>query len=570
MKRLHILAAALVAAAPAFAQNLNPTIVVTNTYEGSAADIRKPDQVMQVPDSVMKFNLDFDYSVFSTPYRGAYEFHPYLVSMKPRPAVSDESTLFIEAGAGYTLRPQGRFVWKPQVGDNFSVSLHGDLDSYFGDYRFCRLGMRSDEGQRRLDWTGACGMGSDIRGGLGIDAGYAWRGGEAGFGVSWLNQSNRDPLAGEASPMLSYNRLDLEGFARSTQGDAARFTWSGRAGLRFAGDELAAFSPHEQGMGLEAGFGTVLGSGLRLRADAGLEMNMVGTDSRAMGGVAWVAPHLLFAEGLFSVDLGIRADARLRDDALHGTRTAFYESKGQIIYPDVHIRCNILEDQLTLYSDMTGGSRLNTYSSLVDGNHFFRWNYLDQNRIPLDFSTERYRIAFGVRGQVAERFHFDLDGGNARWHNGFLDAVPYNDDSAPCMGYADFDLLFADLSLGWLSGDVSVDSRFSLKHCTMEQTRVFAPSLFSGDIRAMYDWKGRIKGGVTAEFATARKARYDDVTEAALPGYVDLGLEAVLRFNARIALWLRAGNLLNQTIQRHPLYAEDGIFLTGGIRWNIR
>ena len=71
--RQHILATALAAAVTALAhgQNLNPTVEVTNAYEGGASSIVKPAQRMAVPDSVMKFTLDFDYSVFDKPYEGA-------------------------------------------------------------------------------------------------------------------------------------------------------------------------------------------------------------------------------------------------------------------------------------------------------------------------------------------------------------------------------------------------------------------------------------------------------------------------------------------------------------------
>ena len=67
--RQHIATTALAAAvtALAYGQNLNPTVEVTNTYEGGASSIVKPLQQMAVPDSVTTFNLDFDYSVFDNP-----------------------------------------------------------------------------------------------------------------------------------------------------------------------------------------------------------------------------------------------------------------------------------------------------------------------------------------------------------------------------------------------------------------------------------------------------------------------------------------------------------------------
>ena len=77
MKRFFsTISAALLVTVSALAQNLNPVVEVTNTYEGRLSDIHKPDQLLNIPDSVTRFKLDFDYSVFEKPYKGAYEFSP--------------------------------------------------------------------------------------------------------------------------------------------------------------------------------------------------------------------------------------------------------------------------------------------------------------------------------------------------------------------------------------------------------------------------------------------------------------------------------------------------------------
>ena len=70
----------------AHAQELDPTVVVNRTYEGQLVDVNKPSFNMMVPDSVTRFDLDFDYTVFEKPYRGSYEFNPYLLKMQPSSA----------------------------------------------------------------------------------------------------------------------------------------------------------------------------------------------------------------------------------------------------------------------------------------------------------------------------------------------------------------------------------------------------------------------------------------------------------------------------------------------------
>ena len=55
------MAAALSAAVESAAQNLDPTVVVDRAYEGKLMEVHKPYIDMAVPDSVVRFDLDFDY-----------------------------------------------------------------------------------------------------------------------------------------------------------------------------------------------------------------------------------------------------------------------------------------------------------------------------------------------------------------------------------------------------------------------------------------------------------------------------------------------------------------------------
>ena len=95
-----ILAFSAVLTLPSFlgAQNLDPTVEVTREYEGKLMETHKPSMEMAVPDSVMHFALDFDYSVFENPYKGSYDFNPYLLSMRPSSTDRGEKDMYLRAG----------------------------------------------------------------------------------------------------------------------------------------------------------------------------------------------------------------------------------------------------------------------------------------------------------------------------------------------------------------------------------------------------------------------------------------------------------------------------------------
>ena len=112
--------------ATSFAQsNLNPTVEVTNTYQGDPSAVHKPQIGMAIPDSLLRFDMDFGYEVFEKPYQGAYNFKPYMLAMKPEKNAFRGRKLYLRAGAGYSLHPQLDFVFSPEPKGpflSFSVS----------------------------------------------------------------------------------------------------------------------------------------------------------------------------------------------------------------------------------------------------------------------------------------------------------------------------------------------------------------------------------------------------------------------------------------------------------------
>ena len=83
MRKISTALALLALCAPLGAQNINQTVEVTNDYRTRFADFQKQGPSMTVPDSLFRFDYDFDYSVFETPYRGSYEFSPYRIELTP-------------------------------------------------------------------------------------------------------------------------------------------------------------------------------------------------------------------------------------------------------------------------------------------------------------------------------------------------------------------------------------------------------------------------------------------------------------------------------------------------------
>ena len=560
--RQHILATALAAAvtALAYGQNLNPTVEVTNAYQGGASSIAKPAQQMAVPDSVTRFNLDFDYSVFEKPYRGAYEFTPYYVQLKPTPKPSTTEKFYLRAGAGFTLHPELDLVWTPVQKEKYRMSVYATHQSYFGRYHDFALGTPEDgitpvvkSGKKRKGYL------ADTK--AGIDGVFNWDGGLVSLDLGFRNRMANDPYY-----YHKMSGLEAKARVRSLPLDEPHLLYDAAIDYSFLGGDLSSFP--------------------RITKD------YMGDFAGYTGRMA-LTPKYQFNLDRWRFSLGAQVSWLIYSEEFNLWDKDFQHKSG-FIYPDVHVDFHLLDDRLILQTSATGGDRFNTLSGQFFSHPF---SYDAQ----YGHSVERVRAMIGARGNIASRFRYDLQGGYARWTYAPMEGMAMYDISVanlagsdsstlqpaelteilvlrPALWEKGFNLLFVDFDYGWKSESVTVDGKLSYRHTNIADSGAFAPAAFTGFVRPAYNYGERMKGGLDIAWSTGRKATatYADygngrsITNAfRLPGWVDLGLFAEYRFTHRFGFWAKGGNLLNQVVQRTPVHAEAGMYFTGGIVLNF-
>ena len=576
--RQHILATALAAAvtALAYGQNLNPTVEVTNAYEGGASSINKPAEKMAVPDSVTKFNLDFDYSVFEKPYKGAYEFSPYYVQLKPAPKASTTEKFYLRAGAGFTLHPELDLVWTPVQKEKFLVNVYATHHSYFGRY------YRFEKGSTVDGLTPIVPAEEKMKGFLtdskaGFDAAYGWDGGIATVDIGY-----RHRMADNAWHFQKMGGLEASARVRSLPSDEPHFLYDAAVKYHLLGSDLSHTYYEgnyvnrdvlESAFSLDGSFGPVLNADNRVLIDLNLDLARYMHAKTGYTGLLSVTPKYQFNLDNWHFSLGAKVAAIIYSEDFDLWSEA-YQHKSGTIFPDVYVDFHLLDDQLILQASATGGDRFNTFSG-----RFFSTPFTYDGEF--GHGTERIRAMIGARGSIAARFRYDLQGGYARWSHSLLDGffVPQPVSGFPVVHLpAQYDqaynLLFADLDYGWKSEHVTVDGRFSYRHTNITGGMAFAPAAFTGFIRPAYHWGDRFQAGVDVAWSTSRRAVTQGETGAvtatySIPGWVDLGLFAEYRFTHNLGFWAKGGNLLNQVIQRTPLIAEAGMYFTAGIVLNF-
>lgn len=542
MKKILLIPALLLSAA-ATAQNLNPVVEVTNIYAREATGIEKPEQLRALPDSVFKFNLDFDYSVKSTPYKGAYEFNPYLVQLRPSARLSGEHTFYLKAGAGFTVHPELDVVWNPVRKNNFRVNLYASHNSYFGQYR----GIEKQDGMFGNNGY-SLGTGIGSRSKAGADFLAAYKGGKFTALAEYTNVAATDFYYSSKPATLLSHKGEVQ--LRVQNNPGTRFLYN--AGTRVA--YLMGPADKEFHTVTDLSLGFRMGKNNALRIAGGFES--VSFDGETAFKVE-VAPHYTLGTKRFNLDLGVKY-------SYIGKGATAYQFKGGILFPDVHLSFRIA-DAAVLQASVTGGDRMVSYDSLQEDNLYisgFRWNR--------DVIVARFDAMGGIRGSVGGKFSYDIKGGYKWVDNGY--AWSYTLDGSghilPAMAYASpLRTAYVEGRLQWNSENLDVMAFANYEYTvkpnleTELQQNLFVPAPFRGNVHIFYKWGGRIKVGPTVEARSKMKGK-----NGGIPGYVDLGLYAEYSLGRKLGFWIQGGNLLNQTIQRIPFYAEGGIYGTAGVK----
>ena len=590
MRKIYLVSAAmLMTAAVSFGQNFNPTVEVTNTYQGNASEVHKPLLGMNVPDSLLRFDLDFDYEVFEKPYQGAYSFKPYMLNMRPAKDAWRGRQLYLKAGPGYTLHPQFEFVYSPEQSGPFQMSVYASHKSYFGNYHEIAPQMKED-GVYRLKKSGGKFGGYDALTSAGFDGRYNWDRTILSFGIGYYGLAAKDSVMSR-----SYNAFDFNARVRSNNDSESYFLYDIGLRGRVANDGLdyKSFSfpdgvtvdkQNENWVLLDGLVGPVVNNSRSILV--GFEAESASYSRFYDGNIGRVAliPSYRFKSGRWNLNLGVKLEFMFRNDADTLSFGKMSGGKGQIVYPDAHISF-AAGGNVALYADATGGSRLNTYSSQISENHHLNPSFLVAPVYELitplvDNTVEKVNARIGVRGSAASSFQFDVNGGVGLYGNALMESGLFTagGDLVPALAYSDYNLIYANALVGLRTGRVKIDADFRYRGVSFPDNDAlnlgFTLPKYSGGVRASYDISSRLYAGINVEAASWRDGKCasvasEDILDVRVPGYVDLGVNCGYKFNRKWTLWLESGNLLCQTIQRTPFYAEKGPWVTAGISLNL-
>ncbi len=679
---------------PAFADD-DPSAAPTHTY----ADDLSPAMVDADADGLSPATADADSDDLSPATADAdsddlaqQTAAQVVTAAQPEEYVEKAKTLYLRAGAGYSLHPVVDFIYTPRFNSKtFGMSVYGTHRSYFGKYReiSAQGGGTGIGGTGTGDGTGGTsggngstsGTGTSGTGTGGINAGNAgspttlgwndndkysghdsystagilgrtdWDTGFFTFDVSYIGYANKDASLhrnfdmGQAKLRIASRKEEWKYFfydisaaylfgtdyVRSNENVQNTIPYSdGRSHLQ------------EQDFSFATSLGPVFSPYSKLLFDINFDLSRYNSYFDSYSGRFSIAPKYLFRRNRWFLNLGLKISIPLHDDSTGWASDAvtqnyspvkMHKRNGQTFYPDVEIGFDLVRNYLNLYIKATGGTELNRYSSMVAQNHFlslnYAWNYAGMEL--MNTTVENVNARFGLQGNIASRFSYNLYGGYARYHSLPLDAVldlsghdsPDNlswesSGLASAVAYAKCNVYYATLDLGWHSTDLTIDGYLSYMKTNLNKSEVagFEPARVKGGFNITYNWRKRIYIGLTGEGVSSRRGRFAVMTNIAddgsadgsssgaglgaddgssagagsgsdngstapatykltaggkcrLPGWFDLGISAEYRFNNVFSFWLYGSNLLGYTIQTAPLHAASGPAITAGITINL-
>lgn len=596
---VHLLfAAAICISFPLYGQQqniINPRVEVQRDYEGRMIELTKPKLPVFIPDSISKFNIELDYTIFDKPYHDLYSFIPLPSVHLSSPKETKQPWAYLRLGTLFQTAPEADILIQAPLSELSALLLSAQHRSFWGKSpRYQQAGTTiADQMKNRtdirytLDWER---VHFEIGGGYNYD--YHTYYGIAPFYPNSFDPANlssrsfmRDSMAHafgilKADLSLSSLRSMKEGiewnfsFGWSQLEDRARM-WN-VAGvpvirenlIRFHGDVGGRFRPEQLiGLSLDGSFSNNLNSA---------EFDC---------GVFSIHPYYQLHKERFTLTTGL-----ILSCVLNYKNDDYIKTNKFFIYPKIEVSYDIFPNHLTLYANLRGESRHSPYQSLLAENP-----WLSQN-LELRSSDIPWSIEAGIKGKVAKHLGFNLYGQYVKTNNqycfvnGFYIAnlhrdtpyfVPLYNLFAP--RYATEERLSAAAELNWSSAPLSIRLIGKYHTYTLStKNPAYHKPKYESNFSVRYQWRERIiatanvlyRGGVFAP-ALLNPSEFPSSTYHGGPhttkinDFTDIGLKLEYRFASWLGLYVEGKNVLNAEKQYYLMYYEPGTLIGGGMTFSF-
>ena len=574
MKRLLTIYALCFALLPLRAQNA--TVEVSRPYDVNLDGIRKPAIPTSVDDSLQRFDVHFDYSIFNRPYGDLYDFTPYESIQLATVGANRTPFIYTRLGAQFApvergVMPAGEIYLQTKPKKGFCSGLYGRHNSYFG--QLDPKGVNPLDA-RRLENT------------VGGDLTYDWATGELMLDVQYNFDRFRYALAGgNAMPAARHSNNDVTASfnLNSAQKEANTVYYDVTMAYRNTWKDFTLENTDYYSSGL---YSSSIGESLiSVKGYVGasfdkhriyVDMNIQHASYRGMrdfsAGVVEFSPFYHLDIKRLQARLGVKFGSRYGQEGELAVEDADLSPRSTI-FPDVDIRFTLIDKSMWIHTNLTGGNDLNTFSDMVDDCPIV------YPGARMEFGRRPFDATLSLEGVVAGRLGLNLEGNFKITRNKMI-FVPLFDD----LGITQMTPLYRDVNqysvqgeVFWKSQDLAVGGRLRYtgyydpddKSTVTEMPKWIGYAFFRYNFRERIiaqvecNYRGATSGEGFSSAGTDVRCYYE------VPPIVDIDLNVNYLINNHISVFAKVGNLLNHRNQYMPLYLEPGINFGGGVCLNF-
>lgn len=525
---------------------INPTVEVTRKFDVSLQDIHKPVLPTAVADSLRRFDVTFDYSIFNRPYDDLYDFIPY-ESVQISTVAPKKAPVFVaKIGSQYQLAPSAEVYF--QGGKNsFYGTLYATHSSFWGDVEDASFdGQRMDLGRMRNAAGGS--MTYDWQtGNLLVDAKYRYdsynysrENAEIFHSASGFDVSANLTSAHAEETGVYYDFL--LGYRISDFGNLDNSSLLGENFLKLSGSIGGNFDIH------------------RVYIDMNVQYAAYDGEKDFAAGVFEFSPIYQLDTRRLSAKLGVKFGNRYGTEKKDTGEKAMEPLTN--FFPNVDARYEIIRNGMWIRAILNGGNDLNVFSDM-------------QEKMPVLLPSSD--IVFGVR-QLDSKFSLEslLYGRLAVNLSAYYGIYDHSVYFAPRLAdngfydivsaYRDFNELSYGAELIWSSESLDAGGLFRYNTYFADSEVTEFPAI-EAQAHIRYNYRERVSTSI--DFRFTGEVSGNIFGEYSVPAVVDMDFNMGFMLNRHISLFAKCGNLLDRRNQYMPLYIEPGRNFGGGVCVNF-
>lgn len=542
---------------------INPVVEVNQSYKVSLSEIHKPVIKPAVADSLSRFDVSFDYSIFDRPYRDLYEFTPYQTAGLKNVDPSKYSHLLARVGMQYPLSPSAEIYTQLVAGEKFNLGLYGLHDSFFGKLPNMLEGVEPFDD--RID-------ASRVNNLAGANLKYAWEQGEVSFGGWFHNQIAKDSI-GRVQDYLRHrvNDFGLSFNLKSANPEENSLYYDFSIDYSYFdkkcetnGIEIATENMSDsllRGNQLDARL--VVGATYdihRIYIDVHTKNIWNAIEGSGMGVVEFT-PTYEITHGRLNAKIGAKF------------ANLYGPEESTSIFPAINAKYEAIRNTMWLHAILGGGHQIISPNDILDDVVWYAPDCASLRR----FSSKPLDASFAIETMIYSRLALNVNCGYEVCKD-MLHLVPLQEVDCPLLGhiYTDYNHFWSGVQTSWKSRSFTISADFKYNSYRSPETGPtnLLPKFEAGGY-AQYNWNRRFFASLNVDYFSASQIPFSISSPAEaqrlleMPAFVDLGLSFDFILNRHFTFYVKGGNLLGRDNFRYPMVAEKPFNAGGGVYINF-